>query len=174
MIEFCMKKVLLLLLSVGLFSLFFLMVKGERSGKTDVLQKGDSYMEGLRLVHKNKGSQDWTLTARRADITPQGDQAYLSGITMAFAGKGVTVTADKGLYRIPDRYLSVDGSVVARGENFTVIAEGAEFDSASGNLKTGGPVFIEGKKFRVKGRGMLAENSGQKVRILNDVTALFN
>ncbi len=169
-----MKKVLLLLLSVGLFSLFFLMVNGERAVKTAVLQKGDSYMEGLRLVHKKEGSQDWTLTARRADITPQGDQAFLSGITMIFAGKGVTVTADKGLYRIPDRSLSVDSRVVAKGENFTVITEGAEFDSSSGNLRTGGPVFIEGKKFRVKGRGMLAENSGQTVRILNDVTAFFN
>ena len=169
-----MKKTWLLIFSVGLFSLFFLMVNDEQLPKNAGVTRGDSFLEGLRIIHRKDGRQEWVLTARRADITPKGDQARLSDVTVSFADKGVTVSADRGVYVIPTKNLSVDGKIVAKGENFSVISEGAEIDSTSGSLRTAGPVVIEGKKFRVRGKGMQADESGQTVRILHDVDAVFN
>lgn len=169
-----MKKAWLLIFSVGLFSLFFLMVKDDPGMKNGAVERGDSYIEGLRMLHRRDGVQDWTLTARRADLTAAGDRALLSDITVAFADRGVTVRAERGSFGLSDRRIAVDGRVVAQGENFSLTAEGAVMDSASGTLQTSGPVLVEGKKFRVQGRGMQAAESGQTVRILHDVTAVFN
>lgn len=168
-----MKKAWLLIFSVGLFSLFFLMVKDDPGIKSSMVQKGGSSIEGLRMLHRRDGVQHWTMSARRADMTASGDEAYLSDITVSFA-KGITVQAERGTYLMRDRRLTADGTVIARGENFSVISEGVAFDSASGSLQTGGPVTIEGKKFRVKGTGMQAVEAGQTVKILHDVTAVFS
>ena len=168
-----MKKSFLLGLSIALFSLLFFMIKGERGTKTDVLMKGESYIEGLRLVHRQNGSKDWTLTARRADFTDKGDKAYLSGIEMDIESKGIKVYADKGLYDMNARDLSVDGKVIAKGDSYSITSDGARFDSASGMLKADGGVRIEAKRFSVQGTGMEADNTAQTVRILKDVKAVF-
>jgi LPS export ABC transporter protein LptC len=168
-----MKKSLLVVLSIALFSLLFFMIKGERGTKTDVLKKGESYIEGLRLVHRQNGNRDWTLTARRADISDKGDKAYLSGIEMNIENKGITVYADKGLYDMNARDLSVDGKVIAKGDSYSITSEGARFDGASGMLKADGGVKIEAKRFSIQGTGMEADNTAQTVRILKDVKAVF-
>jgi LPS export ABC transporter protein LptC len=168
-----MKRSMLVVLSVVLFSLLFYMIKGERGNKTDVLQKGESYIEGLQLVHRQNGNRDWTLTARRADITDKGDKAYLSGIEMKIENKGITVYAENGLYDMTGRDLTVDGTVVARGNSYSIISEHVKFDVASGMLKADGGVKIEAKKFTVQGTGMDADNTGQTVRIRKDVKAVF-
>lgn len=169
-----MKKAWLLIFSIGLFSLFFLMVKDDPGIKSPLVQKGGSSIEGLRMLHRRDGVQHWTMSARRADMTASGDEAHLSDVTVSFADKGITVQTARGTYLMRDRRLTADGTVIARGPNFSVISEGVAFDSASGSLQTSGPVVIEGRKFRVKGTGMQAAESGQTVKILHDVTAVFN
>lgn len=173
MIDFFMKKSLLVALSIMLFSLLFFMIKGERGTKNDVLKKGESYIEGLRLVHRQNGIKDWTLTARRADISDKGDKAYLSGIEMNIENKGITVCSDKGLYDMNSRNLSVDGKVIAKGNSYSITSDGAKFDSSSGMLRADGGVKIEAKRFCVEGTGMEADNSAQTVRILKNVKAVF-
>ena len=64
-----MKRGMLVVLSVVLFSLLFFMFKSEKGPKTGVLLKGESYIEGLKLVHRQNGNTDWTLTAQR--LPPQ-------------------------------------------------------------------------------------------------------
>lgn len=169
-----MKKSLLLVLSIALLSLLFFMIKGERGTKTDVIRKGESFIEGLRLVHRQNGNTDWTLTANRADIIDKGDKAYLSGIEMDIASKGIKVYADKGLYDMNARDLSIDGRVIAKGDSYSITSDGARFDSASGILKADGGVRIEARRFSVQGTGMEADNTAQTVRILKNVKAVFH
>ena len=169
-----MNKSLLLVLSIALLSLLFFMIKGERGNKTDVLRKGESYIEGLRLVHRQNGNKDWTLTARRADISDKGDKAYLSGIEMDIASKGIKVYADKGLYDMNARDLSIDGRAIAKGDSYSITSDGARFNGASGMLKADGGVSIEARRFSVQGTGMEADNNAQTVRILKDVKAVFH
>lgn len=168
-----MKRVLLVVLSVLLFSLLFFMFKSEKGAKIDTLRKGQSYIEGLRLIHRQNGNKDWVLTARRADITEKGDKAFLSGVEMKIEDRGITVYADNGLYNMIDRNLTIDGKVVAKGDNYTITSEQVKFDSSTGLLKADGGVTIESRKFRVKGTGMDADNTGQTVRIRRDVKAVF-
>jgi LPS export ABC transporter protein LptC len=168
-----MKRSMLVVLSIVLFSLLFFMFKGERGTKTGVLFKGESYIEGLKLVHRQNGSTDWTLTARRADISDNGNKAHLSGIEMKIENKGITIYADKGLYDMNARDLFVDGEVVAKGDSYSITSKDVKFDSTSGTLKADGGVKMQAKKFSVEGIGMEADNAAQTVRIRKDVKAVF-
>jgi LPS export ABC transporter protein LptC len=168
-----MKRGMLLVLSVALFSMLFFMIKGERGSKSAILQKGESFIEGLRLVHRQNGNIDWILTARRADITDKGDKAFLSGIEMQIENKGITMSADKGTYDMTARDLTVDGRVVAKGDSYSIISDHVKFDGGSGRLEADGGVEIKARKFTVAGSGMDADSAGQKVKIRKDVKAIF-
>jgi LPS export ABC transporter protein LptC len=173
MIEFFMSKISLVILSLMLFSLLFFLFRGEKESKPGVLLKGASFIEGLRIVHRQNGSRDWVLTARRADFDGKGESALLSGMEMKIENKGITVYADKGVYDMDTRRLTVAGRAVAKGNSYSITSEGVEFDGASGGLRADGGVKIEARKFSVQGEGMDADNSGQTVRIRKDVKAIF-
>jgi LPS export ABC transporter protein LptC len=164
--------VILSLLAISLLSYYLL--KSDKGIGPGLHQKGESFIEGLKLVHKKNGDSDWVLTAKRADISEDGTIARLSGIAMTLRDKGVTVYADRGLYNMTDKNLSAEGRVIARSANYSVISEnGAEFNGTAGILKTDGHVTIEGRKFSVQGTGMDTANSGQIVRLLGNVKAVF-
>jgi LPS export ABC transporter protein LptC len=169
-----MGRILLVILSLTLFSLVFFMVRGDKESKLGVLLKGDSFIEGLKIVHRQNGSKDWVLTAKRADIDEKGDKALLSDMEMTIANKGITMYADKGSYDMNTRHLTVDGKAVAKGDSYSISSEGVEFDGAGGGLKADGGVRIEARKFNVQGIGMDADNTGQTVRIRKDVKAIFH
>jgi LPS export ABC transporter protein LptC len=176
MIEFFMKRSVLVVLALLAFSLFsYYVLKGESGIKLAIRPKGESYIEGLRLVHKKDGGSDWVLNAKRADISEDGSTARLSGIEMTIKGKGVTVFADKGVYNMNDKSLSVDGRVVAKGADYSIVSDnGARFDGTANSLNTSGNVTVESPKFSVKGKGMDTDNNGQTVRILGNVEAVFS
>ena len=141
--------------------------------KPDILLKGNSFIEGMKIVYKKNGARDWTLTAKRADISDEGNKAFLTDITMTLETRGLTLYADRGLYRMADKNLTVDGKIVARGDTYAITSAGGEFDNRDNDFKTGGEVRIDSRKFTVQGRGMNIDGSGQKVRILRDVKAVF-
>ncbi len=176
MIEFFMKRSVLSVIAILAFSLFsYYLLKGEGGIRLSVHPKGESYIEGLRVVHKKDGGSDWVLNAKRADISEDGGTALLSGIEMTIKGKGVTVYADKGVYDMGEKSLSVDGRVVAKGENYSITSDnGCRFDGTANSLKTGGNVTIYSPKFSVQGKGMDTDNNGQTVRILGNVKAVFS
>lgn len=174
MINFCMERILLVILSLTLFSLLFFMVRGDKESKLGVIMKGQSFIEGLKIVHRQNGRENWILTAKRADIDEKGDKALLSGMAVTIAGKGISVYADKGSYDMNTRRLTVDGKAVAKGDSYSIATEGVEFDGAGGSLKADGSVLIEARKFTVQGTGMDADNTGQTLRIRKDVKAIFH
>jgi LPS export ABC transporter protein LptC len=88
--------------------------------------------------------------------------------------QGMTVHAEKGLYDMETRQVSIDGIITAHTEKYVITTSQALIDSGGGTLETEGEVKIEGKKFNLAGKGMKADNNEQKVRILNDVKATFN
>jgi LPS export ABC transporter protein LptC len=168
-----MKKSMLLVLSVALFSMLFFMLKDKKETKVNILQQGGSFIEGLRLVHRKNGNIDWTLTARRADITDKGDKALLSGVEMQIEKKGITVSADKGTYNMTERDLTLDGGVVARGDGYSIFSDHVQYDGGSGILESDCGVEIKTKRFTVEGSGMDADSAGRKVKIRKDVKAVF-
>jgi len=169
-----MKKSLLVLASLLLFSLFFFMVEEEKTNKLDIHLKGGSFFEGLRIVHKKNGAENWILTAKRADISKDGDEANLTDLEMEVEDKGITICAEKGLYNLDTKRISVLGTITGKNDNYSITTRQVEIDSAAGSLKTDADVHIEGKKFLLQGKGMEVNNNEQKVRILKDVKATFN
>jgi len=169
-----MKKSLLVLASFLLFCLFFFMVEGEKANKMEMHLKGASFFEGLRIVQKKDGVQNWILTAKRADISKKGDEAALTDIKVEVKTKGVTIYAEKGLYNLDTRKMSIIGPITAKNDEYSISTAQVEIDSSAGLLKTNEDVHIKGQKFVLQGKGMEIKNNEQKVRILKDVKATFN
>ena len=169
-----MKKSLLVLASFLLFCLFFYMVEGEKANKLDVHLQGSSFFEGIRIVQKKDGVQSWVLTAKRADISKKGDEANLTDIKVEVKDKGVTIYADKGLYNMDTRKMSIEGPITAKKDDYSITTAQVEIDSSTGILKTNEDVHIKGQKFTLQGKGMEIKNNEQKVRIMKDVKATFN
>ncbi len=167
------KKLLFLVLIVAALT-FFVLIRSEKGSKLDVQVKGNSFFEGLKIINKKNGVTDWVLWAKRADMTKDGKEALLSGVEMKLESRGMTVTADKGVYDMETRQVSVEGVLRASNNNYVLTTSQARIDGSKGNFATAGDVIIEGRKFELKGRGMQAENNQQKVRILKDVKATFN
>jgi len=169
-----MKKSLLILASFLLFSLFLFMVEGEKANKLDINLKGESFLEGLRIIHKKNGLQNWILTAKRADISKDGNEADLTDVEMEVKNKGITIFAEKGLYNLDTKKISIEGAITAKNNAYSITTRQIEIDSDAGLLTTGKDVLIEGKKFTLQGKGMEIKNNEQKVRIMKDVKATFN
>ena len=150
------------------------MVIEEKTNKLDIHLKGGSFFEGLRIVHKKNGVQNWILTAKRADISKSGDEADLTDLEMEIKNKGITIYAEKGLYNLSTKKIFIEGAITAKSNNYSITTGQVEIDSAAGLLKTSSDVQIEGKKFTLQGKGMEIKNNEQQVRILNNVKAIFN
>jgi LPS export ABC transporter protein LptC len=150
------------------------MVEGEKANKLDIHLTGASFFEGLRIIQKKNGVQSWILTAKRADISKKGDEANLTDIKVEVENKGVTIYAEKGLYNLETKKMSIDGPVTAKNDNYSITTRQVEIDNSAGLLKTNEDVHIKGKKFVLQGKGMEIKNNEKKVRILKDVTATFN
>jgi LPS export ABC transporter protein LptC len=169
-----MKKSLLVLASFLLFSLFLFLVQGEKASKLDIHLKGESFLEGLKIIHKKNGLQNWILTAKRADISKDGNEADLTDVEMEVKSKGITIFAEKGLYNLDTKKISIEGTITAKNNAYSITTGQIEIDSDAGLLTTGKEVLIEGKKFTLQGKGMEIDNNEQKVRIMKDVKATFN
>ncbi|MDA8082140.1 MAG: LPS export ABC transporter periplasmic protein LptC [Nitrospiraceae bacterium] len=169
-----MNKALFPAVALALIFLFFLIVRDEKEVLPSASGNGESFLEGVRIIQKKDGKEIWVVTARRADITGNGDRANLSDIEVKVREKGATITADKGLYDMKEKKLTITGPVTARDKDYTITARDVEFDNATGALKTDKDVRMEGKKFVLTGTGLLADNNEQKIRILKNVTATYN
>lgn len=159
-----------MIISFAIFSY----VRSDKMARLNVQFGGDSFFEGLKIINKKNGVTEWTLTATRADLAKDGKQALLSGIEMKLEKQGMIVQAEKGLYDMESKHISIDGIITAHNENYVITTRQARIDGSGGTLETEDEVKIEGKKFNLEGKGMKADNNEQKVRVLNDVKATFN
>ena len=167
-----MKKKLLFVFSVISLFLIVLFFGNNRETEKDLLFKGNSFIDGLRIVHKKDGKNVWTLNAKRADFAESEDKARLRNVAITVENKEMTIHAENGLYDLESRNLTLNGEITAVAKDYTIIADSMEWDQSREEMKTKGNVKVESKKFNVEGSGMEV-NSEQKVRILKDVKATF-
>ena len=169
-----MKKKLIFLFLIIISSAILFYLRSEKVARLNVQLAGDSFFEGLKIINKKDGITEWVLTAKRADLSKDGREALLSGIEMKLEKQGMMVQADKGLYNMETKNVSIDGVITARNENYVITTSQALIDSGGGILETEGEVTVKGKRFNLEGKGLQADNNEQKVRILNNVKATFN
>jgi lipopolysaccharide assembly outer membrane protein LptD (OstA) len=171
MIKFFMKKVLLIGLSISLLCMLFVLLRNTREISGDLKIKGDSFIEGLKILHQKNGITVWSLSARKADFVEGEDKAELADINVVIQKNGMVLHADKGVYDLLNQGFTTDGETRAEVKDYTITADSINYAS-SGEIETKGRVKVESKRFIVEGRGMKAD-AGQKVSILNDVSATF-
>jgi LPS export ABC transporter protein LptC len=172
MIEFLMKKILMVGLVIVLFSLLIVMLRTGREINGNPQIKGDSFIDGLRILQKKDGIAVWTLTALKADLIEGIDKAELSDIDMFIQKNGLLLHADKGVYNFSEQDFTTEAVVKAEAKDYTITADSIDYEASSGNIKTDGRIKIEGKRFIIEGKGMKAD-SGQRVSILDNVKATF-
>jgi lipopolysaccharide assembly outer membrane protein LptD (OstA) len=168
-----MKRILMTGLSILLFGTLFVMLRNGSEIDGDLRIKSSSFIDGLRILHKKNGIDLWTLNAKRADFTEGGDKAQLSDINLVIQKEGLILYADRGTYDLTEQRFTTEGIVKAETKDYTITADSIDYKASLGEIKTGGRIKVEGKSFRVEGRGMKAD-AGQKVSVLNDVKATFN
>lgn len=167
-----MKKVFMVGLSVLLFIGLFLMLRTGREFAGD-LKISNSFIEDIRIAQKKNGAAVWTLTASRANFPENENMAELNDINMKLENNGVVLHADKGIYNFSDRSFTTDSIVKAETKDYRITTDSVDYEIASGKIKTDGRITVEGKGFKVEGKGLNADTA-QKVKILNDVKATFN
>ncbi|MFZ3122838.1 MAG: LPS export ABC transporter periplasmic protein LptC [Thermodesulfovibrionales bacterium] len=167
-----MKRKSLLVLSLLSLLALFLLLGNNRELEKDLLLKGGSFLEGLKIVHKKNGTSMWTLNASRADIIEGSDRVKLNDVVLRVENKEMTIYSPEGFYNMESRDLTLNGKIRAVSKGYTIITESVEWNQSKGEIKTKEAVKIESKKFNVEGVGMEAD-SEQKVRILKNVKATF-
>ncbi|MEW6001141.1 MAG: LPS export ABC transporter periplasmic protein LptC [Nitrospirota bacterium] len=167
-----MKKILLIIIFLFFSGLLFVMLRNEKEVNDDLQIKRNSFIEGLKVLQKKEGITIWTLIARRADFIEDETKAKLSDITVVVKENGLVFHADKALYNLSNRNFTTEGEIKAEAKDYTITADSIDYEASSGDIKTAGRIRVDGKGFRVEGKGMESD-SEQKVRILKDVRATF-
>ncbi|HBR21401.1 MAG TPA: LPS export ABC transporter periplasmic protein LptC [Nitrospiraceae bacterium] len=167
-----MKNKILLILSLLLLSFVFLFFGNNKGLEKDLLVKGGSFIEGLKIIHKKNGTSMWALNASRADIMEGSDRVKLNDVVLTVENKDMTIYSPEGFYNMESRDLTLNGKIKAVSKEYTIITESVEWNQSKGEIKTKEDVKIESKKFNVEGSGMEAD-SEEKVRILKNVKATF-
>jgi LPS export ABC transporter protein LptC len=173
MIEFFMKRFLLLGLSVLLGIILFTISRNSKGLIGDLKVRGNSYIEDIRILQKKNGITLWTLNAKKADFIEGEGKAKLSDINMVIEKNGIVLYADKGIYDLIGQSFTTYSAVRADSKDFTITADSIACDVSTGTINTNGRVELDSKKFRVEGKGMQTD-SDKKVKILDDVKATFN
>jgi len=96
----------------------------------------------------------------------------LSNLTVTVQENGMTFYADTGRYDLLSRNFIINSDIQAEAEDYRIITSSIDYDASTGNAKTDERIIVEGKKFKVEGKGMTLD-SEQKVRIRSDVKATF-
>lgn len=172
MIKFFMKKIFMVGISFFLVCILFVILRSEREMSKDFQMKGSSFFEGLKILQKKDAQIVWTLMARKADFIEGENMVKLSNITMMVQKNRVVFYTDKGTYNLSNRNFTAEGPIRAKAKDYTITADSIDYEASSGDFKTEGHIEVEGKRFKIEGKGLMVD-SEQKVRILKDVKATF-
>lgn len=130
-----------------------------------------SYMEDVRVDNMEEGRLLWSLRSQRTAISDAGDAAKLQSVTVRLPEHDMTVTADTGVYDIIGSGLELEGNIEADAVDYKIITGRVTLDSESGEVRSEERVLIEGRRFKIIGKGLRALNS--EVRLLGEVRAEF-
>lgn len=167
-----MKKVGLIVLCILLLIIFFVMVRTPEDYKNFSI-KGKSFLEDIRIIHKENGEPLWILSAKKAEFIEDNNKAELEDIRLSLPKNELMLSAGKGIYSFSEQSFTTNDIVKAESKDYKITADTIYYEISSGTIKTNGKVILETKSFSIEGTGMKTDGR-EKVRILNDVKAIFN
>jgi lipopolysaccharide export system protein LptC len=148
------------------------MLRNDREHIENIRLKSTSFIEGIEILYRKNGNTIWKLNARKADFTGDERMVELSDLTVTVQKDGITLHADSGRYDLLSRNFIINSDIQAEAKDYRIITSSIDYDASSGNARTDEKIIVEGKKFKVEGKGMTLD-SEQKVKIQNNVKATF-
>lgn len=171
---FMSRKALLSMVGLLVLLVFIVIFYGGRDyGRDFSISRGNSYIEGLRILNKKDGSELWTITAKRAVFSKDGSVAQLSDVTIDMKKEGAVLYADRGRYNMNSRNLDLEDNITIHRKDSVLSAKTLSWDAEKGVLSSKDGVQIQGDKFRIEGEGLSATGDN-KVTLKGNVKAIFH
>jgi LPS export ABC transporter protein LptC len=132
-------------------------------------------LEGVIVEGYAHGTSDFRVSAERASLDPEGREARLTDVVIAFADRtsgDVSVRANEARFLIDEEDFELRGDVrgsTAAGETFET--QELRYDDAARSLRTDAPVRLRRSDFSFEGRGMELDVESRRLRFSGRVTA---
>jgi LPS export ABC transporter protein LptC len=163
---------------------FYLAKSGKDLVKTTALLRNIVSGVGLELkdVHYRQDDPDekvkWVLDAEEVRFSEDKKTILFFNFKFRIEPDGkpwFKLTGKKGQYLKDSGKIELWGNLEGfYGDKYKIFTEYALIDEKLGHLKTEKPVEIIGPFFNVKGRGLFADMTEEKVKVLSDVTTIIN
>ena len=170
----------ILLLVVG----FYFAKAGKDLIKTTALIKDIISGEGVKLedIHYRQDDPDekikWVLDAKEVRFSEDRKTIRFVDFYLKVDAEGrpeFSLRGEKGVYHKAtgkiEMWGKLDGSY---GKEYRFLTEYVEIDEKSGTLSNEEPVEIRGTFFTVKGKGISADLSNKRIKILSNVVTVIN
>jgi len=151
---------------------FIFAINGEKNETRILALKAHSFIEGLKIVDKKNGADTWMISAKRADFTEDERFAKMDSVTITIVKEGIMVHAPKGSYDFLSKTLRLEDEVTMDYKDSVLTTGGISMDLHNRRLTSEGMVCMKGKKFKIEGEGLSA-NDEQKVSLSRNVRAIF-
>lgn len=163
---------------------FYLAKSGKDLVKTTALLRNIASGVGLELkdVHYRQDDPDekvkWVLDAEEVRFSEDKKTIRFFNFKFRIEPEGkpwFKLTGKKGSYLKDSGKIELWGNLEGfYGNKYKIFTEHALIDEKLGHLKTDKPVKIIGPFFNVKGRGLFADMTEEKIKVLSDVTTIIN
>lgn len=154
-------------------AVFFSVFSGERDLRKDPsIQRGNSYIEGLKILNKKDGTDTWIVTARRADFTKDETVAQMESVAIDLKKEDVVLTADNGTYHMKTQDIRLRNNIRIQIKGSVVTTDELSWNASRGILFSKDVVRMEGNKFKIEGEGLTATKDN-KVKLMRNVKATF-
>jgi len=152
---------------------FFSVFSGERDLRKDLsIQRGNSYIEGLKIVNRKDGADTWVVTARRADFTKDETVAQMESVVIDAKKEGMVLTADNGTYHMQSRDLRLGNNIKIQIKGSVFTTDELSWDASRGMVFSKDVVRMQGNKFTIEGEGLTATKDN-KLKLMRNVKATF-
>ncbi|MBI4822784.1 MAG: LPS export ABC transporter periplasmic protein LptC [Nitrospirae bacterium] len=167
-----MKKILLpsALFIAIVFVVFFIGIAFKKeNSNNDAIRPSGSFIEGLRIAHREGGTLRWSLSSKSALLSEDEEFAYLREVKVTLPDRDIEVSGERGTYDMESKDLSMKGDIKAWTKDYVIKTESIKLQ-AGHELLTEDTVVLEGKRLKIQGKGLKATHDKW---ILKDVTAEF-
>jgi lipopolysaccharide assembly outer membrane protein LptD (OstA) len=165
-----MKRWLPIGTSLVIFTLLLIFFNQEKDYDMTLRIGENSFIDNVNIVQKKDGVVKLALIAEKAIFINDYD-VELNKLSIEFPEKGLTLTANNGIYNIEKRNLKISGNISAYTKDYQIIADTVLWDSAKNEIVSDKKIKIIGKKFFAEGDSI--EATADKATLRNNVKAIF-
>jgi LPS export ABC transporter protein LptC len=133
-----------------------------------------SSMHRIQMINKEGNTVKWELSAEKADFPKGNKEILLDSLGLSIKNNPeIYLTSGSGTYLVKEGDIKLNASVEMNIRDTIFKTTEMMWDNSREILTTDNQVKFIGKTFNIVGRGLVAKTKEEKVRILNDVKAVF-